>query len=27
MDQVTRAPFSAEDFRARVAAQPLAHAA
>ncbi|RWC03031.1 MAG: CoA pyrophosphatase, partial [Mesorhizobium sp.] len=27
MDQVTREPFSAEDFRARVAAQPLAHAA
>ncbi|TIS75068.1 MAG: CoA pyrophosphatase, partial [Mesorhizobium sp.] len=25
MDQVTREPFSAEDFRARVAAQPLAH--
>ncbi|AZO69510.1 MAG: CoA pyrophosphatase [Mesorhizobium sp.] len=27
MDQVTPVPFSAEDFRARVAAQPLAHAA
>jgi 8-oxo-dGTP pyrophosphatase MutT (NUDIX family) len=27
MDQVTPAPFSAEDFRARVTAQPLAHAA
>ncbi|CCV08848.1 NUDIX hydrolase [Mesorhizobium metallidurans STM 2683] len=26
MDQVTPTPFSAEDFRARVAAQPLAHA-
>ncbi|TIO07001.1 CoA pyrophosphatase [Mesorhizobium sp.] len=27
MDQMTPTPFSAEDFRARVAAQPLAHAA